>query len=232
MSTSSFISPERQSHPNLLVLISVFHRMTVYFKKRLWKEGLNERKTQLGIKSAAPTVGYYQQCDGVKDKNSFTESFTNDQWTIGLHKVLTHGEFVITTRNMESTVVHSVPMAHQRSISCHLTTEALVSQERTERRKFASNDQQTSTQLHVTEEDQDNVSEETVVVPSEEYSLESFNLLQGNEIQIHDESVINDVNVTNQDVPAQNVRPLKRLKISDTDEAQPLVQSPQETVAF
>ena len=104
----------------------------VYFKKRLWKEGLNERKTQLGIKSAALTVGYYQQCDGVKDPNSFTESFTNDQWSIGLHKVLTHEEFVITTRVMESTVVHSVPKAHQRSISCHLATEALVSQEKTE----------------------------------------------------------------------------------------------------
>lgn len=130
---------------------------------------------------------------------------------------------------MESTVVHSVPTAHQRSISCHLATEALVSQEKTECRKYASNDQQTSTQLHVTEEDQDYVSEETVVVPGEEYSLESFNLLEGNEIQIHDEFVINDVNVTNQDVPAQNVRPPKRLKISDTDEVQSSVQSPQET---
>lgn len=30
----------------------------VYFKKRLWKEGLNERETQLGIKSAALTVRY------------------------------------------------------------------------------------------------------------------------------------------------------------------------------
>lgn len=133
----------------------------VYFKKRLWKEGLNERKTQLGMKSAALTVGYYQQCDGVKDPNSFTESFTNDQWSIGLHKVLTHEEFVITTRVMESTVVHSVPTAHQRSISCHLATEALVSQEKTECRKYAGNDQQTSIQLHVTEEDQDYVSEET-----------------------------------------------------------------------
>ena len=68
-----------------------------------------------------------------------------------------------------------------------------------------------------------------MVVPGEEYSLDSFNLLEGNEIQIHDEFVINDVNVTNQDVPAQNVRPPKRLKISDTDEAQPSVQSRQET---
>lgn len=67
------------------------------------------------------------------------------------------------------------------------------------------------------------------MVPGEEYSLDSFNLLEGNEIQIHDEFVINDVNVTNQDVPAQNVRPPKRLKISDTDEAQPSVQSRQET---
>lgn len=67
------------------------------------------------------------------------------------------------------------------------------------------------------------------MVPGKEYSLESFNLLEGNEIQIHDEFVINDVNVTNQDVPTQNVRPPKRLKISDTDEAQPSVQSPQET---
>ena len=69
-------------------------------------------------------------------------------------------------------------------------------------RKYASNDQQTSTQLHVTEDNQDNVGEKTVVVVGEEYSLESFNVLEGNETQIHDESIINDINVTSQGVPA------------------------------
>lgn len=90
-------------------------------------------------------------------------------------------------------------------------------------------------QLQVTEVEQDNVTEETEefeeteAVASEGYSLESFNLNQEGEIQIQEEFVLDDINSTDQDLPTLDIRPAKRLKISDPDETQSTAKSPEES---
>ena len=78
-----------------------------HFTKRLWKEGLQLRKVQLGLENCVLLVGYSkrQECQCY---HNFTESFTDAQWCIALSKVLHDNDFVITVKAVQAKVVSSV----------------------------------------------------------------------------------------------------------------------------
>lgn len=95
------------------VRLSESDRSLAHFKKRLWKEGLQLRKLQLGIDNGILLVGYSKRQEGQCFCN-FTESFTDEQWCIALSKVVNNHDFVITVKVVEAKVVSSVSEVQAR----------------------------------------------------------------------------------------------------------------------
>ena len=95
------------------VRLSENDKSLAHFKKRLWKEGLQLRKVQLGLDNCILLVGYSKRQEG-QCYNNFTESFTDEQWCIALSKVLNDYDFVITVKAVQAKVVSSISNVQPR----------------------------------------------------------------------------------------------------------------------
>lgn len=86
------------------VRLSENDKSLAHFKERLWKEGLQLRKVQLGLENWILLVGYSKRQEG-QCYNNFTESFTDEQWCIALSKLLNDYDFVITVKAVQANLV-------------------------------------------------------------------------------------------------------------------------------
>lgn len=59
------------------------------FKKRLLNEGIKQRKLHLGFKNCILALGYSTRKES-QNCYDFVESFTNNQWSIALAKILSN----------------------------------------------------------------------------------------------------------------------------------------------
>lgn len=187
-----------------------------YLKKRVFKEGIEQRKSHLGFKNCIRAVGYTRKQN--QHCYDFVESFTNEQWCIALSNVLSDPDLVITVKVIEAKVVHS--LSETTSLRCADRPSQTVQQRQqsiSPIRPTQEIQNQPEHVFHVTglTEPQPSV---TFSAETEEFSLESFDIRENFSV-LDTDFTIDTFSTNPQFSDSSQVSPPKRARLNGNEEA-------------